>query len=245
MGLNLAIDIGNTRVKCGLFNNKNLVEFRVFNKDEEELFFDWVSRLDLQKSVLATVRKDNDPFIVKLNFKLQPLQFNGMSKIPIHLSYLTPGTLGQDRIAGLCGAFFLHPENDILVVNAGSCVTFDLLEANGTFIGGNIAPGMRMRWKAMHEFTGRLPLVDFAEFGDQVLGNDTTSALRLGVVKGILHEIRGYFSELHSKYSFLKCVMTGGDAPQLIRHSKMGIIEEPYLVVHGLNQILIANEKTF
>ncbi|MBK8644943.1 MAG: type III pantothenate kinase [Saprospiraceae bacterium] len=120
------------------------------------------------------------------------------------MSYQTPETLGQDRIAALLRCLFLHPENNILLVNAGSCVTIDLLEANGTFLGGNIAPGMKMRWKAMHEFTGRLPLVEFAEVGDQVLGNDTTSALRLGVIKGILHEIRGYFTELHSKYSFLK-----------------------------------------
>ncbi|HQX45643.1 MAG TPA: type III pantothenate kinase [Saprospiraceae bacterium] len=244
MSLTLAIDIGNTRVKCGLFLGKNLEEFRVFERGEEGLFFNWITEIKYEKSILATVRKNTDPFLLKIQSLMQPVRFDGLSKLPIHLSYQTPETLGQDRIAALCGAYFLHPENNILLVNAGSCVTIDLLEANGTFLGGNIAPGMKMRWKAMHEFTGRLPLVEFAEVGDQVLGNDTTSALRLGVIKGILHEIRGYFTELHSKYSFLKCVMTGGDAPQLIRHSKMEIIEEPYLVLHGLNQILIANEKT-
>jgi len=243
--LTLAIDIGNSRVKCGIFQGKNLEEFRVFDIGEEVLFFDWITEIKFDKSILASVRKNTDPFLLKIQSVIQPVRFDGLSKLPINLSYLSPETLGQDRIAALCGAYFLHPENNILVVNAGSCITIDLLEANGTFLGGNIAPGMKMRWKAMHEFTGRLPLVEFAEVGDQILGNDTTSALRLGVLKGILHEIRGYFTELHSKYSFLKCVMTGGDAPQLIRHSKMEIIEEPYLVLHGLNQILIANEKTF
>ncbi|MBK9961135.1 MAG: type III pantothenate kinase [Saprospiraceae bacterium] len=242
--MNLAIDIGNTRVKCGIFQGKNLEEFRVFEIGEEVLFFDWITEIKYDKSILASVRKNTDPFLLKIQSVIQPVRFDGLSKLPINISYLSPETLGQDRIAALCGAYFLHPENNILVVNAGSCITIDLLEANGTFLGGNIAPGMKMRWKAMHEFTGRLPLVEFAEVGDQILGNDTTSALRLGVIKGILHEIRGYFTELHSKYSFLKCVMTGGDAPQLIRHSKMEIIEEPYLVLHGLNQILIANEKT-
>ena len=142
----------------------------------------------------------------------------------------------------MAGGRLLDLESAILIVNTGTCVTYDVLSADGEFLGGNIAPGLEMRWKAMHAFTSSLPLVNPQHAVESFLGHSTVTALENGGFQGLLMEIEGYFYRLRDNYPGLKCVLTGGSAHKFVNQLKIDIFADPYLVLKGLNHILEINE---
>lgn len=236
---NLTVDIGNSRIKLGLFEGNVLSHSASFLYDQEDVLMKWISDRAVDASVLSSVQREDHPLVQRLMKALRPFRFDGRSPLPVVLHYQTPETLGQDRIAALCGARSIYPGRDLLIVNAGSCITYDLLTGQGIFEGGNIAPGMKMRWRAMHEFTGRLQMVDSSGIDfSQLLGRNTEEALALGVIQGIAAEIETYFSHLQLKYPELSLVMSGGDAVYLSSLAGRELILEPNLVLYGLNEIL-------
>ncbi len=232
--------MGNTRIKLGMFERNILTGWASFHYDQEGELMAWMEDHPVDSSILSSVKSADHPLVREIQTRFNPNRFNGRSPLPVLLQYQTPDTLGQDRIAALCGGQALYPERDLFIVNAGSCITYDLLTRSGIFEGGNIAPGMKMRWQAMHEFTGRLPLVDPDQRveNDQILGRNTIEALLLGVTQGIQAEIDHYFSILKLKYPGLELVMSGGDAVYLSALEGRAMILEPNLVLYGLNQIL-------
>ncbi|MCL4112009.1 UNVERIFIED_CONTAM: hypothetical protein GTU68_038825 [Idotea baltica] len=178
--------------------------------------------------------------------------FNHTTLLPIKNNYHTPTTLGLDRLAGVVAAYFLFPKQNCLVIDAGTCTTFDFITANGTYEGGSIHPGIEMRTKAMNNFTHRLPLVNvrFTEVdNDSWLGKSTEECLQAGAIWGAALEIDGMaerYKKLVSghKNTDLTIIITGGAATLLERCTKKQIFARPFLILEGLNQILNYNEHT-
>lgn len=236
--MNLVVDYGNTSVKVGIFDQHVLVEKKTITSAE-----------DLQKllalsagenMIVSSVHHqatDIAGWAVKVRRKLI---LDDKLPLPVRNHYVTPDTLGVDRIAGVCGAIQLFPDSDTLVIDAGTCITYDFVDANRNYWGGSISPGLSMRFRAIHEFTARLPLIEPA--GDPVfLGDSTATAIQSGIQHGIQAEIEGFILRYQNKYKELKIVMTGGDAGFFENRLKASIFASPNLVLIGLNSILIYN----
>ncbi|MBK9271342.1 MAG: type III pantothenate kinase [Saprospiraceae bacterium] len=237
--MNLTIDIGNTKIKFARFKGNELIDFESFFHEEAASIKQWILQRSFDQSILSTVQNPNHAMVEWIITQTKPIRFNAFSKLPIELDYLSLETLGQDRIAALCGGKSIFPDRHLLIVNAGTCITYDLLDHQAVFRGGNIAPGMHMRWKAMHHFTGRLPLIQtFNTIENQLLGRSTEEALIFGVLQGMGAEVDRYYTELAVKYGALIPVITGGDAAILKTFIKFAAVYEPLLVMRGLNSIL-------
>ena len=236
--LNLCIDIGNTLLKAALFEKNRLVEKEVFNT--EDVLLEWVTSRHWQHAILCTVRASEEKIVPLLRERGYFSVFNSSLKLPIQNRYATPETLGVDRLASVVGAHALYPDKDCLVVDAGTCVTYDLVTCAGSYLGGSISPGLQMRFKALHHFTAKLPLLDaHGEAG--LLGNDTSSCIRSGVVNGLLFELEKIIAQYRQTYPDLQVLFCGGDAPFFESRIKETIFVHPDLVLVGLNHTLIHN----
>lgn len=240
--MNLAIDIGNTRVKTGVFDQNNLVDTQVYDHLDQPSLQDQIHAYGVIHVIIASTGKDVDADFVKTPGMIMKL--SALTPIPIENHYQTPETLGQDRLAGVVGASWLFPARNVLVVDAGTCVTFDFLEESGKYLGGNISPGLDMRFNAMHHFTQRLPVVERAA-SFSLLGQTTREALQNGGSMGMLMEIAGYVELLRKKYPEIQTVLTGGDAGYLSEHLNTQLTVEPHLILIGLNQILQFNVANY
>ena len=168
------------------------------------------------------------------------MQFNAQTPVPIRNNYRTPQTLGSDRLAAAIGAWSQHPAHPLLIIDAGSCITFDFVSADGAYEGGNIAPGLHARLRAIDDYFPRLPLVE-AEGETPELGYDTETAIRSGIIEGMKHEIEGYIHHFKAKYPQLLVFLTGGDELNFVETIKSGIFADQFLVPRGLNHVLSHN----
>jgi len=168
------------------------------------------------------------------------LELSHSLKLPITIDYKTPNTLGKDRIAGAVGAQSLFLKENILIIDAGTCITYDVVEANGTYIGGSISPGMLMRFKSLNNFTHKLPLVPYREF-NELTGKTTEESILSGVISGIAFEMHGFINGYLEKYSSLKIILTGGDAVYFEKTLKNDIFVNSNIVLIGLKEILNYN----
>jgi type III pantothenate kinase len=166
--------------------------------------------------------------------------FGHNTTVPIINNYGSPETLGKDRLAGVIGAKHWMPNSNILVIDAGTAITYDLVTANGEFLGGGISPGIAMRYKALHTFTGRLPLLDY--YGDaELIGTDTASSIHSGVLNGAVAEMEGIIKGYQPLYPGLKIILTGGDHNYFDKRLKIKTFAALNLVLEGLNLILNFN----
>ena len=168
------------------------------------------------------------------------LRLGADTPLPVENLYETPRTLGYDRMAAVVGAAERFPGRDILVIDAGTCITYEFVDAAGRYHGGNISPGLQMRFRALNHYTGRLPLVE-AEGRLLPMGKDTETAIRAGVLKGIEYEMAGYIRAMKDKYPELLVFLTGGDEFSFDTNLKSIIFADRFLVLKGLNRILIYN----
>ena len=245
--MNLIIDIGNSRTKYCAFKGNELVASRAESGcllGEMNEFVESVGRQEQRQFCGAIVSSTTDLSTEACNrieaLPCPVITFNWQTPIPIANLYGTPQTLGTDRLASAIGAWSLRPGSDLLIIDAGSCLTIDFVAAEGAYLGGNISPGLRMRLQAMHEHTARLPMVD-SEGSIPELGYDTETALRAGAVNGIRSEIDGYIHRFTAKYPDLLVFLTGGDEISLVECGKSRIFADPYLVARGLNHVLNYN----
>jgi type III pantothenate kinase len=239
VGTNLAVDIGNTLVKAGIFKEGRLVTTRQFagNALKEELD-SLTGSYAPDRSIVSASGEEHDvtAFIQHIPFmRLEP----GI-RLPFNNRYATPYTLGMDRVATVAGAQSRMPGRNVLIIDMGTCITYDLLTAEGDYVGGAISPGWRMRLRAMHEFTKRLPLADAVSAPD-IIGTDTLTCLQSGAWHGVAAEIYGVTEEYTRRYENLCVMATGGDCAQFDKHIKSNIFAAPHLVLEGLNQILEFN----
>ena len=237
--MNLTVDIGNTRVKFGVFDGSDLVFASAYSHHDAAHGYHGLTSLYTFGCAIISSVGNTDPGLSIEAGALIHLDHN--TPLPVKNAYATPETLGRDRIAAVVGAHRLFPGQNVLVIDAGTCITYDLVTSDGVYQGGNIAPGLDMRLRAMHEQTAKLPLVGRAHVED-VVGKTTQEALQNGAEKGVLFEIEGYKTRLEKEESAgIVTVMTGGDASYLSEKLKTEIFVRPNLVLIGLNEILIHN----
>ncbi len=196
------------------------------------------------KAIISSVTGD-DRGITRLLNKCFPIviRMDHNTPLPVKSMYKTKETLGNDRIAGVTGANALFPSTNVLVIDAGTAITYDLITRDSVYRGGNITPGLSMRFKALHTYTGKLPLAEKTEHYP-LIGEDTISAIVAGVTGGILMEIEGHINALKKVYTDLKAIITGGDAEFFDKKLKNTIFVVPNLISIGLNTILEYNVKT-
>lgn len=242
--MNLIIDIGNTCVKLVCFDKSRVVEERRADKDDVVALHSFCRRYSFRQGIYSSVSDISDEYIAALSaMPFDIIEFkSGVTPIPIINKYKSPLTLGSDRLAAAIGANWLQPGKDILIVDVGTCVTFDFVNSCGEYLGGNISPGPTMRLKALNHYTARLPLVDRKGDAPDV-GFDTATAIRSGVMNGIKYEIEGYINSFLAKYPQLFVYLTGGVHLNLHFSEKISIFADDFIVPKGLNRILEYNNE--
>lgn len=244
MALNLTIDQGNTVAKMALWDGTELADIVIEPNLTARAVDRFVSgRGPVEGAIYCSVAHSGDSIIKEIRHIAHHVcRLSSRCRLPITIDYGTPGTLGADRIAAAVGARELHSDRNLLVVDAGTAVTYDFVTADGTFRGGNITPGMKMRLDALHRYTARLPLLDVPQSidHDRVLGKNTAEAMILGCVYGIVGAVSFYMSKLRDT----SVVLTGGNARLIAPLFDFDVEVEDHLVSRGLNSILRYNENT-
>lgn len=236
--MNLAIDIGNTNIKAAVFSGDGLVEVCVQHGELDEL----LAKYPIENAIISKTGENTEVQHRLCEMGIKVLLLSEGLKLPIEILYKTPHTLGADRIAGAVAANAEFAGQAVLKIDFGTCITYDVVNADNQYLGGAISPGMMMRFKAMHNYTAKLPLVDPMQFTQYKLtGTDTAGAMASGVVNGIKNEVEGIINEYKQRFGSLKVVATGGDSGLFVTLIKSEIFARPYLVLQGLNRILNYN----
>lgn len=237
----LIIDAGNTRVKVVVFKEDSLVEMQVCDTSSlQKTFLNFFLKHRFTNAILSSVGSLTDEIRELIPQEIPLLVLSSDTKVPFQNLYSTPKTLGVDRIALMSAASNQYPKQHVLVIDAGTCVTFDCLDAENRYLGGAISPGLQMRYAAMHSFTEKLPSLSFKD-PENLIGNDTETSMHSGVVNGLVAEINGIISAYRKQFSDLTVVLTGGDMNYLSKRLKNGIFANPNFLVEGLHAILKYN----
>lgn len=231
------IDIGNTRTKAAIFNSKGeLMKKQIFS--DLSFCYQWFKQENIHSVIVSSVAQATTNQVE--GFEIHNLSY--LSKLPFTNHYESKETLGVDRIAALAAAATQFPNQASLIFDIGTCMTIDFLDPEMNYNGGNISPGIELRLKAMHQMTGRLPLVDYREASGE-MGNSTRQAMANGVLIGMQHEIEGYINAYFTKYPNLQIILCGGDYPHFVIPSKYKIFANENFVLEGLHALLLLNEK--
>jgi type III pantothenate kinase len=236
--MNLVVDFGNSAAKVGIFDHQNLMQKHSFpTADSVREFF---SQAKAENILVSSVNTDAAEILSWAKDANKKFVLHHTLPLPIQNLYATPATLGADRLAGVCGAQQLFPLQSCLVIDAGTCITYDFIDGDGKYHGGSIAPGMMMRFKAVHTFTAKLPLVTpKANIG--LIGNSTETSIQSGVINGMRAEIEGIISHYTKEFGDVRVILCGGDALFFENQLKASIFASPELVLIGLNSILNYN----
>ena len=249
--MNLCIDQGNSRTKVALMTDegkliKHLIYKQFSSADIDRLF----ELYDITDSIISSVVNIEAAVVNTLSRRSQHfVLFDHMTPVPIVNTYDTPETLGQDRLAAAVGAKHLCPNENLLIIDAGSAITYDYVSEQGEFVGGNIAPGLKMRFTILQRMTKKLPLVE-VEDNELIplFGKNTRDAIAAGVIRGVAYEVKGYMRTMREKVPHFRTFLTGGNAPYVLanvrssRTEEREMIFEKHLVLIGLNEILVFNK---
>lgn len=230
--MQLVIDIGNSRHKAALFDGPQLVSSHLPTQGQH-----WDELFAQAQQVMVCASGALPAFLEGRQYQ----QVGPHLNLPFVNHYANPQKLGPDRIALLAGAQLLYPGQHCLVIDAGTCITLDLLTADGQFVGGIISPGVEMRLKAMHQFTARLPLLPLEDKVPALAGLDTAGCMQSGAINGARAEVAGTIAAFEKLYAPLTTVITGGHHPLFENLQKEGIFAEPFLLMQGCNYLLLSN----
>lgn len=237
----LIIDLGNTLLKAATFEEDELRSLKTFEEGAFNSLAEYLTSLPEHIfCVISSVVNHPADFDLLLRTRFKSLFLDPSTPLPIKNIYQTPETLGKDRLAAAVAAWYNYPGKDMLIIDAGTAVTMDLVNSRGEFVGGAISPGMGMRFKALHTFTGRLPLVTKKDIGF-LTGTSTEDSIRSGVINGITCEIDGIIDEYRKVYPGLLVIFGGGDSIFLLKRLKNSIFALSNPVLNGLNIILNYN----
>lgn len=247
--MNLVTDIGNSYTKLAVFDNDVIIEKRSYKNEDSREISEEIIKLkqlypQLTNFILSSVKKEDKKLrnVIRDSFQ-NYIFFNEETPVPIKNLYKTPKTLGKDRLAGIIASGNIFPKTNVLVFDAGTALTVDFINDKSEYLGGSIAPGLKMRFKALNTFTDKLPEISVDDEFNSNFGSTTEEAIRSGVQNGILYEVEGYINKFSEKNSNLKVTFTGGDTFFFERRLKKQIFAEPNLVLIGLNIILKYNAK--
>lgn len=231
------IDQGNTTTKVGIFSGNKIIENRRVARGGEEELIQSINQLGCRGGIVSSVREDNGQKLLD-GLNASTLQMRRDLFMPFAIAYDTPETLGVDRLANVAGALQLCDTEDILIIDCGSCITTTTISKR-TLIGGSISPGLNMRFAALDQFTGQLPLV--APSGEEIvpIGKTTVQSIQSGVQLGILAEIKEIIARHCSLNERLSVIITGGDASYFVPWLKSPIFAEPFLTLMGLHEIYL------
>ena len=240
----ICVDAGNTFIKIALMEDGDVTSLAAFPLTDAYSLLQHVASLPqvdacILSSVISILPKIVDVFKQKASYFME---LTHETPLPIHNLYQTPETLGKDRLAAIVGAYSLFPGKDILVFDAGTALTIDFIDSEGNFRGGNISPGLNMRFCALHEDTQKLPLMSQSD-NYELMGSTTASAIISGVQNGIIFEMNCYVHHFVNKFPTLVKILTGGDINFFVNKFKMRIFAEPNLVFIGLDNIVNFNLK--
>ena len=234
--MNLIIDIGNTLVKYAVFNNDQLVEILKTSEIETGKANTLIKEFDIKNVIISSVRKE-----MNWNLDVEVIHLSHKTSLPINLNYKTPETLGKDRIANIVAVSEEYPNKNAVVIDAGTCITYDFINKNKEYLGGRISPGLEMRYKSLNEFTELLPKLSVSG-ESKFIGDDTDSSILSGVEQGVLSEVDSLISVFRKENEDLIVVVTGGDTFFFENALKNSIFADQNLVLKGLNIILKYNE---
>lgn len=242
MKFDLTLDIGNTWIKGAYFNHEGEIvhEFRYKNATSSFLKEVNNKQRPIETAIVSNVRKIDERYLIigaKKVISMQP-----SLTYPFKSAYLSPETLGMDRVSAICGSMLAYPNKPILTITAGTCITYNILTAENVFLGGGISPGLTMRYKALNKFTGKLPYVHHTEF-DNLIGMDTEECILSGVQSGLLSEVDEIINKYRSLYKDIIVIMTGGATVFFENKLKNKIFADPNLIFKGLYHILKVNVK--
>ncbi len=241
--MNLVVDVGNTFIKFAVFKKNDLLFDEYF---KASFYLEKVKSIfetfpTITHAVISSVGKLDKKAFEVLSLFCQVHAASQNSKVPFKNSYATPQTLGIDRIALATGAFYYNQGGNTLVIDAGTCITYDIMNDSNEYLGGAISPGIAMRYKAMHGQTAKLPLLE-KEVPIDFIGNATNSCMHSGVVHGVEHEINGVIAQYILRFEDLTVILTGGDAHFLSKRLKNTIFADSKFLLKGLNYLLEYNK---
>lgn len=238
--MNLTIDIGNSRTKLGIFDGEQLIERPVLKTPKINEIAQIIDIHGIERAICSSVAAYPSELDDFLRENLFYIQLETTTPLPIKNDYKTPETLGKDRIAAAVGAWQIFPNQNLVVIDAGTCITIDFVDKSGVYMGGTITPGISLRYKAMHHFTSRLPLVKRQRL-DGFIGYSTETCMRVGAQMGATLEMEGFISRYIEEFGEIRVIITGGDADYFVNEVKNEIFARPNLVLTGLNEILAYN----
>jgi len=248
----LVIDLGNTNKKMAVLPAGKLSAKAFAGMQEQAVSSHEFSRKAIieftrnRPAVEACILSSVVPFPASISAWLgkqfRYIELDEDTPLPIINLYSSPSMLGNDRLAAAVAGACIYPRKPVLVVSAGTAITYDLVTAGGEYIGGEISPGMNMRFRALHTFTKKLPLLTYSEI-DFLAGNDTNQSVHSGVINGMASEMKEMIARYRKEYPGLKVILSGGDLNYFVNRLKISIFALPNIVIYGLQQILAFNDK--
>ena len=231
----LAIDIGNTRIKAAVFEHNSILEHFSFLSDELEIQLNSIviKYPRCKDIVVANVGNYTKEAFQQMITSLDCHFITRQWSFPFNNKYLTPETLGIDRMVLASGAVLSYPKQNRLVIDAGTCITYDFVDCNDNYLGGAISPGIRLRYEALHQKTAKLPKLEL-KYPDYFIGNSTNEAIHVGVIQGLLHEIDGFIAQYQVENANITIILTGGDAVFLAKRLKNTIFANSNFLLESL-----------
>lgn len=244
----LCFDFGNTRLKCGVFLNDNLVEIISLPDDNNSTIKELLKKYVPQKTILSSVIDHNVDIEKIFAEKASFHKLSSQTILPFTTPVGKPETIGADRLALAAAAVYFYKGKNNLVIGLGSCITYNFINKYNSFLGGSISPGMEMRFKSLHEYTAKLPLIKsdtkIMDINFPLIGYDTRTNILSGVIMGMATEIDGVIDLYKDKFTNFNVLLTGGDASYFARHIKNKIFADPDLIFKGLYAISEINHDT-
>jgi type III pantothenate kinase len=239
---NLILDFGNTNVKIAIVNNTEQLYFSTKEILNVSVIFKLKKKYEFQNIIISSVIDIDEELENYLQSNYKVIKLSYTTPIPIRNDYKTTLTLGYDRIACAVAAHHLFPDSHCLVIQMGSCITYDFINKKGTYLGGGISPGLLMRFKTLHFYTEKLPLITYKPISF-LIGDTTDNSILSGVIHGIINESNGFIKKYKNEYKELKIIVTGGDMSKFEKELSDEVVAYPNLVLFGLSLILNYNVK--
>lgn len=240
---NLLIDVGNTLIKTALSDATGIKDYRNWEKVED--LTKYAVSEKVSRVFISSVTDRHVDIAISLEKIASVKIFSKETPLPLKVHYKTKDTLGLDRVAAIMGAYELFPDQNNLVIDIGTCITYDFLDKGGNYYGGAISPGIGIRLRSLHDYTSKLPQIEISDHKNwpDVTGDSSVNSILSGVINGILFEIEGFISTYSGQYELLNTIITGGDSYRFESTIKAHIFVAPKLILIGLNRILKENEE--